>query len=490
MSTKRLFTASLIIGVSGSGKTSLLETYAMYLWETHRMILLLYSWDGGAIPTQLQRRMKQGLIRFFRARTRSAEGLGLETLYLATKGYWPKTINPETGEVSPAVEMIAPVTTQYTLTCPAGHLLKAVPFASLIVPTFCPTCKVQVTVPQMTIAETVKRAKGFEQVGGVAYDGLTAMCGLVLDEMDRMRGHGHIGGEKPAFGGAVVSGGQKFGGNNRADFGFAQTRANQFVNNSLSIPYLVEGPVFTALSAEVEESNLTVVGPKLAGSALIDVASAWFGNVLETAKVPNDQGVECHTLYTLPFVDRQGRRHLLKSSASPGAMQHPLVDPPEAPFSRFNLGVVFQLLDQDLARQMGDEGVLVPAPESYGEPATVEQPAIPAAPAVTSGRAAAPGAPAQAPAAPAVQGNTITGNVAVPITVSTPAPVTPPPATATARPRPTPAPAPAPAAPVTPPPPAAAAPPVAASTEAPVVVKPNVAPPPVGMKPPQRAPGT
>ena len=103
---RRIFTATLILGVPGAGKTSLLASFARYLWETHKKVLLLYSWDGGAIPTVLQQLMKQGLIRFWRARTRSADGLGIETLYLATRGYWPKSINAETGETSPAVELV------------------------------------------------------------------------------------------------------------------------------------------------------------------------------------------------------------------------------------------------------------------------------------------------------------------------------------------------------------------------------------------------
>ena len=129
---KRIFTATLILGVSGAGKTTLLETFAVYLWETYRKILLLYSWDGGAIPTRVQKRMKQGLIRFWRARTRSAEGLGIETVYLASRGYWPAKINPETGETSPAVPLVPPITTTYAVSCQHGHLIKVVPAIGLV----------------------------------------------------------------------------------------------------------------------------------------------------------------------------------------------------------------------------------------------------------------------------------------------------------------------------------------------------------------------
>ena len=52
--------------------------------------------------SSMQKLMKQGLIRFWRARTRSGEGLGIETLYLATRGYWPRTIDAETGDQAAA----------------------------------------------------------------------------------------------------------------------------------------------------------------------------------------------------------------------------------------------------------------------------------------------------------------------------------------------------------------------------------------------------
>ena len=90
------------------------------------------------------------------------------------------------------------------------------------------------------------------------------------------------------------------------------------MNNSLSIPYLVEGPVFTALSMEAtDEGGLPIVGAKLPGRAATDEASAWFGNVFEMGKTIDDAGKEHFTLFLRPFTDAQNRRHLLKTSASP-----------------------------------------------------------------------------------------------------------------------------------------------------------------------------
>jgi hypothetical protein len=238
---RRIFTATLIIGPSGKGKTSLAATFSEYLWETFHKVLLLASCDGGAFPTVIQRRIQQGLIRAWRMRTRSAEGLAFETCHLASKGYWPKTINPETGETSPAVQLVPPVTTKYDCYCTKGHLLRSVPSVTLIVPLFCSECKEMVTVAAMKVTESARQTKGFEQVGGIFFDGLTSMCGWFMGEMDLSRGHGNIGGEKPPLGGPVKSGDVVFGGNNRADYGFAQQRAYQIVHNSLGIPNLSEG---------------------------------------------------------------------------------------------------------------------------------------------------------------------------------------------------------------------------------------------------------
>jgi hypothetical protein len=409
---RRIFTATLILGVPGAGKTSLLATFARYLWETYTRVLLLYSWDGGAIPTDLQKLMQQGLIRFWRCRTRSAPGLGIETLYLATKGYWPRHIDPTTGETSPAVDLVPPVTTEYHVTCPKGHPLAKLPTRATIAPTYCDACKTLIALNELTVAETVTRTVGFEKVGGVAFDGLTSMTQVVMEHMDHARGQGLIGGEKPAFGGNVISGSIKLGGNNRADVGFGQSRGQQFVMNSLSIPHLVEGPVFTALSMEAtDEGGLPIVGAKLPGRAATDEASSWFGNAWEMGKTIDDGGGEHFTLFLRPFTDAQNRRHLLKTSASPTGLPDQLTDPIGEPWKQANLGLVYSLLDQDLARALAEEIPGAPGmaatPKDYGggtfqvfttpvpSPRQEVELPLPFAPPVAPPRAAAPVATAR-----------------------------------------------------------------------------------------------
>jgi energy-coupling factor transporter ATP-binding protein EcfA2 len=474
---RRIFTATLIIGPTGSGKTSLFETFAQYLWETYGKVLFLNSWDGGAIPTGVQKAMKQGLIRFWRVRTRSAPGLGIETLYKATKGYVPKHINPETGETSPAVQMIAPVVSKYTCYCPKGHPLLEVPHAALITPTYCSNCKEMIPKESMRISEESRRTKGLELIGGVGFDGLTSMSSVVMDHMDHSRGAGDIGGEKPAFGGIVTSGDVKLGGNNRADVGFGQSRAQQFVNNSLSIPFLVEGPIFTALSAEASEEGLPIVGAKLPGRAATDEASSWFGNVLETGSIKDDSGLTHRALYIRPWYDSQNRRHLMKTSASPGGVPDMLIDPPEKdqrPFEQFNLGLYFKMLDDDLKKAVANQPVLAAPFADYGDAAAVETPAAAsnAAPATTAGPVSQTGTPmagAQASSGVAIPRPRSRGRAAAPAPPPTLTPSDQTPAAAS---------------------PDTTQPPVTTTPSTTPAVVAGAPPPPPGARPPQRAPGT
>ncbi len=537
---RRIFTATLIIGPSGQGKTSLATTFSEYLWEMYRKVLLFYSCDGGAFPTRVQLRIRQGLIRPWRMRTRSAEGLAFETCHLASKGYWPRHINPETGETDPAVVLVPPVTARYDLFCQKGHHLKTVPSVSMITPIFCGQCKEMVTQAAMRVQETVAQTRGFEQVGGVFYDGLTSMCGWFMGELDVSRGHGLISGEKPPLGGPVLSGGVKFGGNNRADYGFAQTRAYQIVHNSLSIPNLYEGPVFTALPDDVTEGGgqLPIVGPKLAGSALTADALQWFGNALETRIEKSEQGHDVRRLYLSEFIDGQNRRHLLKNSG-PGTLPKYIEDPPINPtspdtrqfFTGFNLGAFFRLLDQALKDQLKVDDIpgapgIAAAPTDYGDATTVEvgaavptpqaaTPVLPLAapPAVQPVNQGAgvvgsgPLAPHAQPVSPSPSGITAGAPSVTPRARSRRAPVQTP-AVAAAQPQPAPtslplSPQPVPptatAAPVVAPPAPSMAQPVApvpAQPAAAQAVAPSVPPtgtvppPPPSLRPPQKAPGS
>ena len=389
---QRLHTATLVIGVTGAGKTSLAATMAEYLWETYRRVLVLASCDGGAFPTLVQARVKQGLIRPWRLRTRSAEGLAYETCYMASRGYLPAALNPATGECAPAAKLVPPVTVRYTLRCPKGHTI-TVTTQPQVKNMMCPGCKALVTPAEISVEEQAFQTPGFEAIGSWYYDGLTSMSNWFMSDMDERRGRGEISGEGTALGkdAVIVSGSLRFGGTNRSDYGFAQSRIRQIVNNVLGIPHLVEGPVFTALTYEVPElgERLGLVGPQLVGKAMLDSAPQWFGNVYEAAVVQGEDGLPRRRLYLQQWVDDERRRHLLKNSSS-GSLPPYVEDVPGQPkFSGFHLGKVFAALDQDLQQTLDDAPEtdipgIVATPTTYGVPDEAPAPEPAAPPAVVT----------------------------------------------------------------------------------------------------------
>jgi GTPase SAR1 family protein len=380
---QRVNTATLIMGPTGSGKTSLLATFFRWLYETKGGVGLLYSCDGGAFPTTIQVLINQGIVRVWRMRTRSGEGLAHETFQLASKGYWPAKINARTGETEPYVKLVPPVTAKFTMTCPNDHIVKVVPVRAALTPQVCPSCKVVVNQSNMRVSEEMHRTAGFEQVAGVAFDGLTSANDWWLDDIGQRHGTMELKGEGAALGGRIVSGEIAFGGTNRADVGWAQSRSQQVVMNSLGIPFLKESPVWTALTLDTTDTGkLAICGPRIAGQARTDSVPAYFGNVFEASLTQTDEGI-VRRMYLSEWFDEERRRHLCKNSG-PGTLPEWIQDPPVDPtnprksmFSGFNLGLAFQMLDEALSEELkirADESVPgLPADDlmTYGEGVTV-----------------------------------------------------------------------------------------------------------------------
>lgn len=426
--------ATGIMGVTGSGKSSLLATLAKYVWRQYHKVTLYYNSDGGGFPAEIQACVAVGIMRVFRMYTRDPgdAGLSFETCQRACQGWWPKRIDPTTGEVAPGVEMVPPVALRFEMRCADGHLVKSVPSESLLTAAICPTCKKPVTKQDMRVTKTIARNKGFEDVGAVMFDGLSSMLAWELREMGHRAGRLELKGEESSIGGKVKSGDLSFGGSTRSHVGFVQARGEELVHLTLGIPNLVVPPVFTMLTHEdVDERSLSIIGPKISGRAKTDEAPQWFGNMLETAKIPALQGNgEQRILYLAEFTDTRGVRHLCKHRGSPGTMPAYLVDPPEDPdhpeiaFTGFNLGLFFEMLgtalDQRIAQvqqefpdapgvpdgivEIGDSTIHhgPAAPTLAAGPTTLTQgqplAGAPAAPPATPPPAAAPAAPvARAP---------------------------------------------------------------------------------------------
>jgi len=463
--------ATLVVGPTGSGKSALLATLAKYVWSRYHKITRLYTTDGGGFPMQIQALMQLGIMQVWRCRTRDLPdgSLSFETCMRASLGWWPKRLNPTTGETEPGIELVPPITEQYNMHCPNGHLVKSVPFQALLTPMLCPHCQTLTSKANMQVTKTSHTTKGFENVGAVCYDGISSMLSWMMADMGQRAGRLELKGEEGAIGGKIISGDMKFGGSSRSHYGFAQSRAEELALNSLSIPGLVVPPTFTALLMETDdEGDLRIAGPKLIGRAKTEEAPQWFGNCVESAVVKDEKDRRVFRLYLAEFIDSHGVRHLVKNRADPGALPAYLEDPPlvsgtekATAFQQFNLGVFFTLLETALASSVKDG--TAEFPDAPGLPAGVVEvgeagaatPVAQGATAATS-PASAPAAVGAAPAAPAAP------RAGAPRPAARPAPAQTTKAPATAAPAPAPA-APAPA--VATPAPAAAAQPAAAPAQ-------------------------
>lgn len=506
--------ATGLMGVTGSGKSALLGTLAEYVWHEFHKVTRLYTSDGGGFPSNVQALMQKGIMQVFRMRTRDLPdgSLSFETCLRSTQGWWPKRINPSTGEVPPGVQMVPPITEQYAMGCPNGHLIKTVPFQSLLTATMCPTCKQMTDRGNMRVTKTSAITKGFEGVGAVCFDGLTSMLSWMMLDMSARSGRLELKGEEGAIGGKINSGDMKIGGSNRSHYGFAQSRAEEMTLNSLGIPNLVVPPVFTALTLETDDDgDLRIRGMKLAGKAKTDEAPAWFGDCLEAMVLKNDKDERVYRLALSEFVDGDGVRHLIKNRAAPGTMPAFLDDPPlkvgtegETAFTNFNLGVFFTLRDKARAATEllmdakypdapGLPDGMVEVGEPSGEAGTASPAAAPQgapkAPA-PSGRVAAPvGKPSAVPSGNETQPAVVTKQAGAP---QAPAPKPQPrPAAIVASPAPRPSPEVAQAAPAAPasagtaaaPPSSAPAPAARQAWAAPAAPRPPARAPQVGRKP-------
>ncbi len=353
----RVNSAMLIMGPTGSGKSSLLATLAIYVWESFGKVTHWVTTDGGGFPTITQGLIQAGIVRVWRARTRDLPdgSLSFETCLRAAQGWWPKRLNALTGECPPGVQLVPPITERYVMSCPNGHVVKTVPFPALLTPAMCPTCKQHTTKENMLVTKTAGQTKGFEDVGAVVFEGLTSKLSWMLSDMGQRAGRLELKGEEGAIGGKIISGDLKLGGSTRSHVGFAQSRAEELVLNSLSIPNLVVPPVWTALTMEAtDEGGLSIRGPKLAGKARTDEGPSWFGNCFETAVIKTDKDERQFRLYLSEYTDAEGVRHLVKHRGAPGTMPPYVEDAPIGPeekttaFTGFNLGVVLQMLDKAL----------------------------------------------------------------------------------------------------------------------------------------------
>lgn len=350
--------AILVSGITGSGKTSLLATLAEWVKKTTGKKSRLYTADGGGYGDKMEALIELGVVEVFRLRTRvgaGGEGLVEETCARSSFGWWPESFkNKLAGEVEPRCRMLPPVETVFTMSCPEceSALMQASTQKGLT-PQKCKKCNKIVTLASSKVTQVSQPAVHMEGVGACFFEGLSSWSNWQLMSLADRRGRNELHGEKSNIG-SFKSGELDFDGNNRADYGFAQTAAERWVLNTTSITGLVVPPVWTALETKLEESGERAAtwGPQIAGSARTGQVPQWVGDYLGAQQI-TVEGKDQFRLYLVRYVSPDGVPHPYKTRATPGFYPEFLADAEgAAPFSGFNLGKYMELREEAKKRSM------------------------------------------------------------------------------------------------------------------------------------------
>jgi len=256
-------------------------------------------------------------------------------------------------------KLLPPTTTNFKLYCSCGTLVTTQNNKGVLnrkKP--CPSqkCKNVVDLNSLgsKVTEETFRTPGLEN----AYDGLSSMQEWIMADMADKSAQGELKGEGSNLGGVIISGEEKIGGNNRAHYGFAQSRGERWILDTTAIPGLVAPPIWTSLEEKStdKETNITQYGPKLAGSAKTSVAPQWVGNCLGTQVYQDAKHRNIWKLNLTGYRDPVDMiPHLCKNRSMPGLLPDYLEDLYDEDnniqrFNNFNLGNFFDLLDTALAQ--------------------------------------------------------------------------------------------------------------------------------------------
>lgn len=301
--------ATLISGPTHAGKTSLLATAAEWCWETHHKTSRLWTADGGGWGDKMGNLIRLGIVEVWRLRSRCAaggEGLMEETLARASYGWWPESfVDRESGQVLPGVRLLPPVESFYRLWCKCGKQLKEVAKESQLFPTLCSTCKTAASAANAKVQRVTRVADHHSRVGLALFEGATSWGDSILQSLGERRGRRELAGAKSSIG-DFISGELSFSGNNESDIYFAQNEAYKWVQNSSTIPGLVEAPIWTALEGLTKRGDAW--GPQLPGSAAAGKVPQWVGDYLGV-QIVEDGGVRKRRLYFSEYRDKEGTPH-------------------------------------------------------------------------------------------------------------------------------------------------------------------------------------
>ena len=349
-----------IYGLSGSGKSSLLDTAVEYCWQHFQKIAMIYAADLGGFGSKRLALIRAGLAIVYDPRNHIDP---FATMEACSHGAIPAYLLPgggataderERGYAPPDCELIMPHRKRYTIQSANGEQIAQgydIPTAQTLV---------QQHAGSQLLTEIVQ-SHGFERIGMYGYDSGTALNEWGMTDLQAQSAAGLLpsggsGGSALGSADALRSGAYVFGTSSKAMFGFLQQRSYGWIANIRSIPNQVVPPVMTFMvemsKGDDESGGQPVFGPKIAGNARTSSVPGWVGNCTHATREPGADGLMHYRLWLVNHVDPKDPRgvpYLAKQRGTPLDMPEYLEDQPgEAPWTTCSLGYLYAKLDSQV----------------------------------------------------------------------------------------------------------------------------------------------
>lgn len=262
--------ASLIYSRTHSGKTSLLGTFARWLWVKQGLKTRLYGADGGGWAP-MQDLVDAGIVD---AWDLSNHIHPFETVRRAAQGWWPvDKANPK----SPLEPLYLDT---YTATCDKHQPPRIVEAKQVVQGATCSDCKAPLV---FAIKRTPNPKNDLIGFGLVIHEGLTSYSDMFMDDMSDRSAAGEKMGEEVAI--RFADGDLRVASSSRGSYGIAQRRVKDSVEEMrhLPTPYVICSALEDRGTDDLR--RVPVYGPKLAGHAAADDCPRWFGPTFSLALI-------------------------------------------------------------------------------------------------------------------------------------------------------------------------------------------------------------
>lgn len=364
-----------VYGLSGSGKSSILDTAIEYAFDNFGAQSLVYTADLGGYGTRRLALVRKRIAFCWDPRNHLNP---METMEAASKGAFPAYLLPggpatqderDRGWAPPDCELVYPIRERWTRVCASGHVeghyYEAAQLAAAVQlrGVACPTCQGMLNVQHARV-----KHPAFKNIGHRGYDSMTAMNEWGFSDLGQMSAKGLLPkvGEKGStlLGGAdaLVQGTMRWSGGSQQQVGFMQNRSHDWIANIKAIEGHVIPPTMTFLvemsKGDDESGGMRVLGPKIQGNARTSSVPGWLGNCLHAVREPQQPGNAAspmvYRLWLKMHVDPLDARnvpYLAKTRGTPVGLPDYLEDEldPAKAWHRVNLGHLYNLLADQVA---------------------------------------------------------------------------------------------------------------------------------------------